>query len=161
MTVRIWAVEDVTVEVRAAVDHGDVEVGGVERPDGTFTIGPDGRTGRRRPRSGRARRDHCRFARARRTPDSTRPTGRAGPTRSRSERIVAEGVVLSRGGLVVLADGEAVIDLDGNVLTGSTERRGGIVVIPTSLGEFQLLPDDLLLTPFGDVLELPALTGGG
>ena len=69
--------------------------------------------------------------------------------------------MLSRGGLVVLADGEAVIDLDGNVLTGSTERRGGIVVIPTSLGDFQLLPDDLLLTPFGDVLELPALTGGG
>ena len=40
--VRILAVENVSVEVRAAVDNGDVEVGDVERPDGTFTIGPDG-----------------------------------------------------------------------------------------------------------------------
>ena len=56
------------------------------------------------------------------------------------ERIVAEGVVLSRGGQLVLAGGEAVIELDGTVLTGSTERRDGITVIPTSLGEFQLLP---------------------
>ena len=159
--VRILAVENVSLEVRAAVDNGDVEVGDVERPDGTFTIGPDGppdvvvlaRVGR-----GEITVDSRERVVPPIPPD---PPDAPDPPVLGGERIVAEGVVLSRGGLVVLADGEAVIDLDGNVLTGSTERRGGIVVIPTSLGEFQLLPDDLLLTPFGDVLELPALTGGG
>ena len=33
---------DVTVEVRAEVDHGTVDVDGVRRGDGTFTIGPEG-----------------------------------------------------------------------------------------------------------------------
>ena len=33
---------DVTVEVRAEVDHGTVDVDGVRRDDGTFTIGPEG-----------------------------------------------------------------------------------------------------------------------
>ena len=33
---------DVTVEVRAEVDHGTVDVDGVRRSDGTFSIGPEG-----------------------------------------------------------------------------------------------------------------------
>ena len=54
-----------------------------------------------------------------------------------------------------------MIELDDTVLTGSTEQRDRVTVIPTSLGDFRLLPGGLLLTPFGVVLELPTLTPGG
>ena len=159
--VRIFAVDDVSVEVRAAVDNGTVEVGAVERGDGTFTIGPAGTP------------DvvvHARVGRGEITveqrervprPIPPNPPESPAPPVLGGERLVAEGVMLSRGGQLVLAGGEAVVDLDGNVLTGSTQRRGGITIIATSLGEFQLLPDDLLLTPFGDVLELSSLAREG
>ena len=151
--VRVFVADDVSVEVRAAVDNGDVEVGDVERRDGTFTVGPEGtpdvvvaaRVGR-----GEVTVEQYQF------PAPSLPDPPA-----LGERVVAEGVVLSRGGQLVLAGGEAVLDLDGTVLTGSTVRRDGITVVTTSLGEFQLLPGELLLTPFGVVLELPSLARGG
>ena len=144
--------------MQASVDNGDVEVGDVERPNGTFTLGPEGtpdvvvlaRVGR-----GEITVEPYRRIVRPEPPDPPDPPVLGG------ERIVAEGVVLSRSGQLVLAGGEAVIELDGTVLTGSTEQRDGITVIPTSLGDFQLLPGDLLLTPFGVVLELPTLTPGG
>jgi hypothetical protein len=156
--VRISAATDVSVEVQASVDNGDVQVGDVERPNGTFTLGPEGTP------------DVVVLARVGRGEITVEPYRRIvrpeppdppDPPVLGSGRIVAEGVVLSRSGQLVLAGGEAAIELDGTVLTGSTEQRDGITVIPTSLGDFQLLPGDLLLTPFGVVLELPTLTPGG
>jgi phage shock protein PspC (stress-responsive transcriptional regulator) len=156
--VRISAATDVSVEVQASVDNGDVEVGDVERPNGTFMLGREGtpdvvvlaRVGR-----GEITVEPYRRIARPEPPDPPDPPVLGG------ERIVAEGVVLSRSGQLVLAGGESVIQLDGTVLTGSTEQRDGLTVIPTSLGDFQLLPGDLLLTPFGVVLELPTITPGG
>lgn len=153
--VRISAATDVSVEVQASVDNGEVEVGDVERPNGTFTLGPEGTP------------DVVVLARVGRGEITVEPYRRIvrpeppDPPVLGSGRIVAEGVVLSRSGQLVLAGGEAVIELDGTVLTGSTEQRDSITVVPTSLGDFQLLPGDLLVTPFGVVLELPTLTPGG
>ena len=87
------------------------------------------------------------------------------PFFERNPQYLADGVVLAEGGQVVLGDGEAVIDRDGTVLTGSTVSRDRVTVILTSVGEFQLLPGGLLLTPYGELLDLQALrsdpsTGG-
>jgi hypothetical protein len=159
--VHISVVDEVTVEVRATVDNGDVEVGGVERSDGTFTVGPDGPpdvvVDARVGRGDITVEQHERIPR----PIPPDPPDAPDPPVLGGERLVAEGVVLTPGGQLVLADGDAVIELDGTVLTGSTERRDGITVILTSLGDFQLLPGDLLVTPSGTVLELPTLARGG
>lgn len=147
--ISVWAASDVTVEVRAAVDHGDVDVEGVERPEGTFTIGPagtpdvvvDARVGR----------GHIDVRQYERGPI-------VGPSiAGRDGREVADGVVLTDGGQVVLAGGEAVLDADDDVLVGTTVSRDRVTVVSTSWGEFQLLPGGLLLTPSGEVLDLPAL----
>ena len=81
------------------------------------------------------------------------------PFFERNPQYLADGVVLAAGGQVVLGDGEAVIDRDGTVLTGSTVSRDRVTVILTSVGEFQLLPGGLLLTPYGELLDLQALRG--
>ena len=75
------------------------------------------------------------------------------------QAYVADGVALAAGGQLVLADGEAVIDADDTVLSGSTDVRDRVTVITTSYGEFQLLPGGLLLTPFGELLDLRAVRG--
>jgi hypothetical protein len=149
--VRVWVADGVTVEVQAEVRHGDVEVDGVGRGDGTFTVGPEGApevvvvatVGRGTVRVER-------FAGP--------PIGPP-PFFDRSPQYLADGVVLADGGQVVLGDGEAVIDRDGTVLTGSTVSRDRVTVILTSVGEFQLLPGGLLLTPSGELIDLHALRG--
>ena len=151
--VRIWAADDVTVEVDAEVDHGDIDVAGVDRPDGSYTVGPEGApdvvvAGPRRPGQ-HPRRPVGRVPRA---DDPGRPSRRR--RRSSAQAYVADGVALAAGGQFVLADGEAVIDADDTVLSGSTEVRDRVTVITTSYGEFQLLPGGLLLTPSGELLDL-------
>ena len=75
------------------------------------------------------------------------------------QAYVTDGVALAAGRRFVLADGEAVIDADDTVLSGSTEVRDRVTVIITSYGEFQLLPGGLLLTPSGELLDLRAVRG--
>jgi hypothetical protein len=139
----------VTVEVRAAVDHGRVDLDGVERSPGTFTVGPDGA-----PdvvldaRVGRGRIDVRQYERA--PIVESPPTGRDG-------REVADGVVITDGGQVVLVAGEAMLDVDDTVLVGTAFPEDRVTVIPTSLGDFRLLPGGLLLTPYGEVLDLDAV----
>jgi hypothetical protein len=43
------------------------------------------------------------------------------------------------------------------VVVGEPLSRDGVIVIPTPYGEFQLLPRSLLITPFGEVLDLQAM----
>jgi len=78
---------------------------------------------------------------------------RAGP------RSVADGVVVTRGGQVVLAGGEAVIDRDDTVLTGTSVIDDRVTVITTSYGDFRLLPTGLLLTPDGTLVDLHEMRG--
>jgi len=149
--VRIWAADDVTIEVDAGVRRGHVDVEGVRRPDGTFRIGPEGpadvvvhaRVGRGTVHVEQWRREAF-------VPPAPLPP--PGP-----ERFVADGVLLTAGGQIVIAGGEAVIDRDDTVLTGTTVVRDRATVITTSFGDFRLLPGGLLLTPDGTLVDLPAL----
>jgi phage shock protein PspC (stress-responsive transcriptional regulator) len=151
-TVRVTVADDVPVEVRTDADHGDVRVDGAERADGTVRVGPDGSpavivtavVGR-----GDVEIDHV--------VDVVPPFRPRLPELQSLGSEVAEGVVIADRGVVVLAGGEAVIGADDRVLSGSTEIRDRAVVIFTSEGEYELLDGGLLLTPFGELLDLPAL----
>jgi phage shock protein PspC (stress-responsive transcriptional regulator) len=157
--VRVRAADDVTVEVRADVDHGDVQVLGVDRPNGTYTIGPEGppdvvvtaRVGRGDISIQYAPRD--------RPPPDLPDVPELSELRQQGQ-FLTEGVQLGPSGQFVLAEGEAVIGADNRVLVGSTqEEPEGVIVIDTSFGAFRLLPGNLLLTPFGEILDLDALRG--
>lgn len=154
--VRVAVARGVAVEVRAEAQHGEVLLREVERPDGTLRLGPAGAA------------DVVVIARVGvgdvriRELDEPVPAEPSGADAPGAERIggqhVAEGVLLTPRGHVVLADGEAVIDADDEVLVGESWQLGdGISAIPTSYGEFRLLRGSLLLTPDGDLLDLAAL----
>ena len=70
---------------------------------------------------------------------------------------VSEGVAATADGWIILAEGSAVIGPDDVVVVGEPLSRNGVIVIPTPYGEFQLLPRSLLITPFGEVLDLQAI----
>ena len=50
-----------------------------------------------------------------------------------------------------------MIGPDDVVVVGEQQSRAGVIVIPTPYGEFQLLPRSLLITPFGEVLDLQVI----
>src|SRR5262249_42144262 len=151
--------DNVTVQVRARGD--DVRVDGVARPDGTFTVGPEGAPDvivDARVGHGDIEVDH--WAVGPPTIDLVDPSPLdlppppAGPLRE-----VADGVAVARDGAVVLAGGEAIIDADGRVTVGDGHPEGNVTVITTTYGDYRLLPGDLLLTPAGELLELATLRG--
>jgi phage shock protein PspC (stress-responsive transcriptional regulator) len=158
----IRAARDVTVEIRAEADNGTIDVDGARRGDGTFTIGPEGE-----PdvvvdaiiAHGDIEVDHV--TRILQPIEPLEPIEPIPPVGPGGLTIVADGVAISSSGNIVLADGEAVVRIDGAVLTGDFTQRDRVTVISTSMGEFQFLPGGLLVTPDGDVLDLRALTTGG
>jgi phage shock protein PspC (stress-responsive transcriptional regulator) len=154
--IRLAVARDVTVEVRAEADHGDVFVRGIERPDGTVRLGPEGdadvvviaRVG-----VGSVHVSEFAEAVEPELPYDVVPGLDLG-----TGHVLAEGVLLGTSGHVVLVEGEAVIGPADDVLLGERWPAGdGITVIPTSYGEYRLLRGGLLLTPDGDLLDLPAL----
>ena len=73
-------------------------------------------------------------------------------------RGVADGVAATPDGWILLLGGEAVIDPNDRVVVGaSTRLDGAITAIPTSYGEYRLLPRSILLGPTGEVLDLVAV----
>jgi hypothetical protein len=72
--------------------------------------------------------------------------------------FVSDGVAATADGWFVLVDGAAVIGPDDVVVVGEQfAREDGVSVITTPHGDFQLLPRSLLITPFGQVLDLQAI----
>jgi phage shock protein PspC (stress-responsive transcriptional regulator) len=156
--VRILVPDNVTVEVRAR--GGDVRVDGVARPRGTFAIGPEGSPDvivDARVGYGDIEVNHWA---PRPVLDLVAPTPLDLPTPPAGTlREVADGVAVARDGAIVLAGGEALVDVDGRVSVGDSHPEGNVTVITTSQGDFRLLPGDLLLLPSGELLELAALRG--
>jgi hypothetical protein len=71
---------------------------------------------------------------------------------------VSDAVVATADGWLVLADGAAVIGPDDVLVVGEQfTREDGVALISSPFGEFQLLPRGLLITPFGQVLDLQAI----
>jgi phage shock protein PspC (stress-responsive transcriptional regulator) len=151
--VRVFASDEVTVEVRAETDHGVVDVRGERRPDGSFTVGPE------RPPDvvvvARVGRGDVYVGGWTGMPAIAPRVDLPGA----AQQHVAEGVALTTGGRFVLGTGEAVIDADDTVLTGAATVQDRVTLIATAYGEFQLLPGGLLLTPYGELLDLHALRG--
>jgi phage shock protein PspC (stress-responsive transcriptional regulator) len=152
--VHIHVPDGVTVEVRAR--GGDGRVDGVARPAGTFTVGPEGPpdvTVDARVGYGDIDVDHRSAGGFPLVP----PVVALPQPPAATRRDIADGVAMTRDGSVALAGGEALVDADGRVTVGESHREGNVTVITTSLGDFELLPGDLLLTPVGELLDLAAL----
>ena len=166
-TIRVATVEDVTVEVRADIDRGSVEVNGVDRDEPVIEVGPEGRPDvivDARVGRGAIELERYRRLRASELPEPPEPPELPELPEDRTiddvgpVTPVADFVAATADGWLVLADGSAVIDASDRVVLGQSFRRGdGVVAIPTPVGEFQLLPRSLLITPDGEILDLRAI----
>jgi hypothetical protein len=149
----------VSVEVRSRVDEGTVELDGAERGDAEpVRVGPEGA-----PDVivnawvGRGDVDVHTYL-LDRPPPPPLPDLPSLPQLESPLDPVSEGVATTSDGWTVLAEGAAVIGPDDAVVVGEQfVRADGVTVIPTTYGEFQLLPRSLLITPFGEVLDLQAI----
>jgi hypothetical protein len=158
--VRIWVNTGVSVDVRVRTDHGGAVVDGERRSDAsTVRVGPEGVADV--VVSGRvgygdvivttyaATADTFATEITSVTTPSVTAAGLGQPT------PVTDGVAITADGLIVLADGEAIIDTDNTLIVGSGVDSGdGRIFIQTVYGEFDLLPRGLLLTPAGQLLDL-------
>ena len=163
--VRVTMPDDVTVEVRAEVDDGDVRVNDVARRDGTFVLGPEGA-----PEvivHAQVERGSIEIERYPRRdlpelPDEAIAIPAVGGRTALGELTeIADGVAGTADGWIVLLGGEAVIDPDDRVVVGpSTRVDSAVTAISTSYGEYRLLPRSILLGPTGEVLDLRAVRLG-
>jgi phage shock protein PspC (stress-responsive transcriptional regulator) len=157
--ISILASDGVSVEVRSRVEEGDVELDGAVRGDDeTVRFGPEGVpdvvidawVGR-----GDVNVETYLLDQPPRPPV---PVLESLPRLESPIAAISDAVAATRDGWFVLADGAAVIGPDDVLVVGEQfVRADGVTVIPTSYGEFQLLPRSLLVTPFGELLDLQAI----
>jgi phage shock protein PspC (stress-responsive transcriptional regulator) len=149
--VRIYTAADVTIEVQTP--HGDdVRVDGINRGTGPVIVGPEGRSAVIVTAAvGHGDIEVHRYQRpaALPTPTFLPAPGRLIP--------IGDDIAMTDNGSIVLANGEALIGADDQVAAGNHTTENRITSIETSYGEYRLLPDGLLLTPSGDLLDLHAL----
>lgn len=168
--IQVWSVAEATVEVRSAVDSGDVRVNSVDQGDvSVVRIGPDG------PpdviidaRIGRGELSISQYgtvvtapidSSGLRTGAETYVTvGPAPPDLASTTPIPISNMVgVTTDGWFVIANGEALIDDNDQIVVGQQiARSDGVTEITTTFGSFQLLPRGLLITPDGEVLDLHA-----
>jgi phage shock protein PspC (stress-responsive transcriptional regulator) len=155
--------DEVAVEVRSRVDDGTVIVGATQRSDdGSVHVGTEGApdviveawVGR-----GDVDIDTYDLAElAGEVPPEVPTLGGTLPQFDSPLAFVGDGIGATADGWFVLADGAAVIGPDDVLVVGEEfPREDGVRVITTPYGEFQLLPRSLLITPFGQVLDLQAI----
>ena len=160
--VRVTMPDDVTVEVRAEVDDGDVRVNDVARRDGTFVLGPEGAPEvivHAQVERGSIEIEQYPRRDLPELPDEAIAIPAVGGRTALGELTeIADGVAGTADGWIVLLGGEAVIDPDDRVVVGpSTRVDSAVTAISTSYGEYRLLPRSILLGPTGEVLDLRAV----
>jgi phage shock protein PspC (stress-responsive transcriptional regulator) len=159
----IRANDQVAVEVRSRVDDGSVELNGSRVDDDEpVRLGPEGQ-----PDViveawvGRGDVNISTYDQDDRAREFLPPVPMLEPKLTALEAplvVVSDGVAATADGWIVLADGSAVIGPDDSLAVGEQFiREDGVRVISTPYGEFQLLPRSLLITPFGQVLDLQAI----
>jgi hypothetical protein len=158
--ISIWVNDQVAVEVRSRVDDGELQLNGTRVDDDEpVRLGPEGPPdviveawiGR-----GDVNIDTYMFDVV--PPLPTPPALPRPPALDATLAVVSEAVAVSPDGWFVLGDGSAVIGPDDALVVGEQfTREDGVRVISTQYGEFQLLPRSLLITPFGQVLDLQAI----
>ncbi|HWM18983.1 MAG TPA: PspC domain-containing protein [Ilumatobacteraceae bacterium] len=154
--------DQVAVEVRSRVDDGSVELNGTRRGDDEpVRLGPEGPpdviveawVGR-----GDVNIDTYLLDDALPSVPTIEQTRPSLPALDAPLAIVSDGVAATTDGWFVLGEGSAVIGPDDTIVVGEQfTREDGVRVIPTVYGEFQLLPRSLLITPFGQVLDLQSI----
>lgn len=157
---------DLSIDLRWNVEHGSATIDGIGRPDsGSFRLGPDG------PADVTIdveiwRGDFTVWnQQSYEVPDGEIPleapldtvTTVVPGSPSLAPTYVAENVSATSDGYFLLANGEAMIDDQDQVVLGEWyEREVGVIEINTSYGPFQLLPRGILLTPYDEVIDLQA-----
>jgi hypothetical protein len=159
----IRANDQVAVEVRSRVDDGSVELSGSRvGEDEPIRLGPEGQpdvvveawVGRGDVNIGTYDQDD----RAREFLPPLPVVEPKLPALDAPLVVVSDAVAVTADGWFVLADGSAVISPDDRLSVGEQfTREDGVRVISTPYGEFHLLPRSLLITPFGEVLDLQAI----
>ena len=155
--------DEVSVEVRSRVDDGTIELNGARRgDDAPLRLGPEGQpdviieawVGRGDVNIGTYDIDE----QARAVPIPELVPDPALPQLAVPLTPVSDGVAATADGWFILAEGSAVIGPDDVLVVGEQfDREDGVLMISTPYGEFQLLPRSLLITPFGQVLDLQAI----
>jgi hypothetical protein len=161
--IEITADEEVTVEIRPHLHDGDVYVDGTRRAVGdgaAFTIGPAGDPDvvvDATVSEGDLFVRRVEFVRERAPIIESAPPwlpGDAGVVE------IGEGLTMASDGTVLLPDGVGAIGPDGElwVQGQAFPRRDGVTVVPTEYGEeFLVLPNQMIITPAGTLIDVPAL----
>jgi len=170
----VGVADSVPVEVHVRSDHGTVRIDGVNRPDGTYNLGPAGT-----PAVIVNARSGWGDVEVMTQQYDTAPIDTVAPAVDDLGTLtpVAEYVSATSDGWFVLVNGEAVIDDHNEVVVGDAyppdqytddsssdgsvsvpgDATSSSLTIPTSVGDFRLLPRGLLVTPSQSVLDLVAL----
>ena len=156
--VRVDAADDVTVEVRSDIDDGTLRVAGSGAAGAVVRIGPEGEPDVSSTPGSVAATSWSASTRAsvaeiRRAGDAARPAAdRRRPAhpgrRIRRRRPTTAGSCSPTGPRSSTPP----------TRSSSARRAGraaaGVTIVPTPVGDFQLLPRSLLITPIGEVLDL-------
>lgn len=158
--------DEVTVEFRTTVHDGDVVVNGDARDDGTFTLGPEGAPDvivDAEISLGDVDIERYDF-----TIDRDADVLRELPVLPEVPELpeitsdpafdLGEGLRLAADGTVLLPDGLGAIGPDGELWSPyeAELRRDGVRVLVTELGDFLLLPNEMIITPNGTLIDVPA-----
>lgn len=173
--VRLWMRDDATVEIRGDLDDGRIRVDGEVRPERTVVVGADGPVDVTvDARVVRGDVEVTTFDAERYAEDAVGadppieyespgggvvgdPVVTIGPDPATEEgtSFLDDGqTMMTSDGTVLLSGGEALIDVDNQPVGGEFAPLGDRGFrLRTMEGEWTLV-DDLLITPFGETLEL-------
>ena len=146
--------DDVSVQVRPVAHDGDVKVDGRVTHDDVISLGPEGDpdvivTAEISLGDIQIERFSFNEPRVPRVPDI--PDGRV--------LDLGEGLSMARDGTVVLPDGLGAITPDGQVVGAGgrlPSRADGATVISGPFGDYLLLPNQMIITPSGALIDVPA-----
>jgi hypothetical protein len=162
--------DEVTVEIRAVTHDGDVFVGNEVRPDGVITLGPEGEPDvfvDAEISLGDVDIDRYDFSRNiddELLPELPEPPERPpwlgdDPVLLDEAVDIGEGLRMASDGTVLLPDGFGAIGPNGEVWSpyADAPRADGVRVIITDFGDYLLLPNQMIITPNGVLIDVPAL----
>ncbi len=146
---------DVTVQVRPLAHDGDVKIDGRVTHDDVITVGPEGAPDvivTAEISLGDI--DVERF-------NLLEPPEFDLPDIPDDGRVLdlGDGLSMARDGTVILPDGVGAITPDGDVVQGGgrvVSRGDGATVIGSPYGDFLLLPNQMIITPSGALIDVPA-----
>ena len=145
---------DVTVQVRPVAHDGDVKVDNRVTHDDVITVGPEGDPDvivTAEISLGDIQIERFNFDEP---PEFDVPDVPEGVVLD-----LGEGLSMARDGTVILPDGLGAITPDGDVVRGGgrlVSRGDGATVIGSPYGDFLLLPNQMIITPSGVLIDVPA-----